>query len=357
MKKLAHNIQVNCPYPRVSAFRSPASVLSTHLSSLTLPADHSMKNDLFTLGLLGFLASLILCNVSLSSNAAPFRPVVLMHGITGNYHDFDEVKKWIEDEFPGIYVLSMEIGDLPDLDSIFMTMSDQVDEFCTKVKANPNLQKGFNLIGHSQGTLVARGYIERCNNPPVYNFISWAGPQAGQFGVPFTNIEWIDKIVSEAPYDKEIQKKFSFAQYWRNPFDLTSYLDKSLFLADINNEREIKNQTYKDHILSLNKMLLIYSTVDTLIKPRESGWFSFWQAGSDTVLVPVQERALWKEDWLGLRALYESQRLIFDKTNCTHGGHTEKECKHFFDVQTYPLLDNYIEGWNEYPDPKWTFRY
>lgn len=39
----------------------------------------------------------------------------------------------------------------------------------------------FNAIGFSQGTLITRGYIERCNNPPVFNYIAWVGPQDGNY--------------------------------------------------------------------------------------------------------------------------------------------------------------------------------
>jgi palmitoyl-protein thioesterase len=59
-----------------------------------------------------------------------------------------------------------------------------VDEFARVVRSDPRLAKGFNLIGHSQGGLISRAYIERYNDPPVHNFITWATPHGGQYGVP-----------------------------------------------------------------------------------------------------------------------------------------------------------------------------
>ena len=78
--------------------------------------------------------------------------------------------------------------------------------FAASVKSDPKLAKGFNLIGHSQvcnqiaqsscsrrekltrqGGLLSRAYVERFNDPPVYNLISWAGPMDGQYGVPDLN--------------------------------------------------------------------------------------------------------------------------------------------------------------------------
>ncbi len=47
------------------------------------------------------------------------------------------------------------------MDSLLMNMNQQVEEFAKAVRADPLLKNGFNLIAHSQGGLVSRGYIER----------------------------------------------------------------------------------------------------------------------------------------------------------------------------------------------------
>ena len=72
-------------------------------------------------------------------------------------------------------------------DSLLMDINKQIESFAQTVRSDPELARGFNLIGHSQGGLIVRAYVERFNNPPVYNMISWAGPQAGVFGVPDFN--------------------------------------------------------------------------------------------------------------------------------------------------------------------------
>lgn len=38
------------------------------------------------------------------------RPVVLLHGIFGSTSDMTEAVQWIEADFPGIYAVSVEIG-------------------------------------------------------------------------------------------------------------------------------------------------------------------------------------------------------------------------------------------------------
>ena len=38
---------------------------------------------------------------------------------------------------------------------------------------------------------------------------------------------------------------------------LQKYVEKNIFLADINNERSNKNQTYKKNFVSLNKFVMV----------------------------------------------------------------------------------------------------
>jgi hypothetical protein len=40
------------------------------------------------------------------------------------------------------------------------------------------------VIDPIQGAILMRGYLERCNQPKVKNFISWVSPQMGVYGVP-----------------------------------------------------------------------------------------------------------------------------------------------------------------------------
>jgi len=133
----------------------------------------------------------------------------------------------------------------------FMDINDQVSELAFKIKNDSNLQPyAYNLLCHSQGGLLCRAFIERYNDPPPFNFISWAGPQAGVYGVPQLNYlcpdyycPWLDEIFSiiiENAYGDWIQNHVSFAAYWKDPFDNDSYLKHSHFIADINNEREEK---------------------------------------------------------------------------------------------------------------------
>lgn len=157
--------------------------------------------------------------------------------------------------------------------------------------------------------MIARGYIQRCNKYPVINFLSWTSPQGGQFGGLsgiFPN--WLVVLFNNQPYDPTVQNTLSLAQYWRDPYDLESYFKESTFLADLNNERLVKNETYKENIKSLKTMLLIYSEVDYVVTPKQSGWFSTFQPftgpGENGVIISMKETLLYRLDYIGLRVCY-----------------------------------------------------
>eukprot|EP01132_Coremiostelium_polycephalum_P009754 gene9754-11981_t len=282
--------------------------------------------------------ALFLTTLVAISNA--YRPVVLMHGIGTDKSSLDGLESWIREALPGVYVVNIEIGN-GKLDSIFKTMNEQVDEYNRIVSSDPQLADGFNAIGFSQGTLVTRGYIQRYNSPKVHNFVSMNGPQAGQFGTPYVNIKWIDEVLSTLPYERLMQHSISACQYWKDPYNNEEYLAHSLYLADINNERTTKNQTYVDNITSLNSMVLSYSTEDDTIVPRESGWFGFYAEGTQKKIVTLQESPLYTEDWIGLKTLDQSNRLHFFVTDCEHKDHpSDPDCKPFFTNYTLPWLIN-----------------
>jgi hypothetical protein len=47
-----------------------------------------------------------------------------------------------------------------------------------------------------------------------------------------------------------------------DPFALAEYVQRKIFLSDINNEREEKNPVYKQRILDLESFVMSYSTID-----------------------------------------------------------------------------------------------
>ncbi|KHJ95456.1 palmitoyl protein thioesterase, partial [Oesophagostomum dentatum] len=84
------------------------------------------------------------------------------------------------------------------------------------------------------------------------------------------------------------------AQYWHDPLHEEEYKRKSIFLADINNERDI-NPDYKRNLLNLKNMLLIKFNGDNMVVPKESSWFGFYKEGDLDTILPMNETELYQE--------------------------------------------------------------
>ena len=107
------------------------------------------------------------------------------------------------------------------------------------------------------------------------------------------------------------------AQYFRDAEDLDSYLEYSNFLADVNNERTLKNALYRKNLRKLERFVMYMFADDTLVVPKESAWFA--EVNSTTGKVTkLQDRLLYREDWLGLRALDEEKKLEFPLVKGQH---------------------------------------
>jgi palmitoyl-protein thioesterase len=233
-----------------------------------------------------------------------YTPVVLMHGITDDKETTYHVRDLLQAKLPGIYVLPVEIGN-GKIDSLFESIDSQVAQFCDILASEPNLTDGVNAIGFSQGGLIVRGYLERCNKPPVKNLVAWVSPQMGVYGVPvvghisYVNVT-LDAIADCCIYDWWAQDLLAFAGYWRDPFALDTYRAKCTFLPDINNDRT-NNSIYKQRMLSLQNFIMSYSLIDDVLIPRETGWFGTYAPNSDEVIIPLEKSALYLEDRIGLR--------------------------------------------------------
>lgn len=99
------------------------------------------------------------------------------------------------------------------------------------------------------------------------------------------------------------------AQYFRDPDDLEPYLTHSNFLADINNERPAKNHTYKENLKRLDRFVMYMFANDTVAVPKQSAWFG--EVNSEGKVIKLDDQALYRQDWLGLKWLNERGRLVF----------------------------------------------
>lgn len=269
----------------------------------------------------------------------PPLPVVLLHGILDNAANMEEAAGWVREALgPRTYVRSIEIGD-GEVDSLTKPMDWQLSQLAAQLRADVRLAGGFNLIGYSQGSLLARGFVQRYNEPRVHTLISWVGPQAGQYGCPDWEANWPDlaastvmylnQLTSAMWYSEPLQATMSFSNYWRDPLRLDLYRERSTFLADINNEvaHRPPNRTYARRLASLANFVLVASAADTIIVPRESSWFGFYAPNSTTDIEPLRKSSLYTKDLIGLRALDRAGKLHFASCDCKHREVPTEACK------------------------------
>eukprot|EP01104_Vermistella_antarctica_P013482 TRINITY_DN4080_c0_g1_i2.p1 TRINITY_DN4080_c0_g1~~TRINITY_DN4080_c0_g1_i2.p1 ORF type:complete len:257 (+),score=52.51 TRINITY_DN4080_c0_g1_i2:158-928(+) len=143
-----------------------------------------------------------------------------------------------------------------------------------------------------------------------------------------------------------LQDTISFAQYWRDPYRLDDYLEKSKFLADLNNERADKNYTYVERLRSLHHLVLVRSSIDEVIVPSEAEWFGQFNVSQsgELITLAMNETQMYKEDWLGLRDMNENSQVHLFEVACLHQDFPTDACKQFFNETTMPYLDDVCQS-------------
>jgi palmitoyl-protein thioesterase len=262
---------------------------------------------------------------TINTNTTNTIPIVLLHGVVSDAANTQDLANWIGTTF-NRKVLNIELGN--GIDTSLTPMEAQLDLLCNIIYDLPELKSGFDFIGMSQGGILARGYVEYCNEYKVENLITLVSPHGGVFYKnPILNFVKI--------YSPEMQAKYSFTNYWRNPIDYELYLKNSTYLAGLNNEKFMCYEN-KKNIESLKNFVMVFSPFDTVVIPPQSGIFSLYD--SDLDIVPLKDTELYKQDLLGLQKLDKENKLWLYKTNCTHMEHRQLVCfPQLFDIFKYYL--------------------
>jgi len=249
-------------------------------------------------------------------------PVVIWHGMGDNCcHSWSMgyVQQLLEDSLGnGSYVRSLMIGDSPGEDTVngfFKPVNEQVEEVCQMIGSDPELKDGYNAIGFSQGGQFLRAVAQRCPQG-MRKLISVGGQHQGVYGLPkcfgdnHLVCDYARRLLNYGAYISWIQNTLVQAEYWHDPLDEETYRKKSIFLADINNEKpDHHNQTYFDNLTKLEKLVLIKFESDSVVDPRGTEWFDFYHPGQAKTMQPYNETELYLQDKIGLRTLDQSGRL------------------------------------------------
>jgi len=226
---------------------------------------------------------------------------------------------------PGTLVYYIRMDENPNndrSDTFLGNVTEQVAKACEDIAAHPILSTApaIDALGFSQGGQFLRGYVERCNRPPVRSLVTFGSQHNGISAFrDCSATDWVCKgamaMLRSNTWSAFVQGRLVPAQYYRNPEDYESYLENSNFLADINNERAAKNPLYKKNLATLVNLVLYMFTEDTTVIPKETSWF---EEVNGTETTPLRARKLYTEDWLGLRELDRKGGLKFRKAPGEH---------------------------------------
>ncbi|KAK5634775.1 hypothetical protein RRF57_010488 [Xylaria bambusicola] len=254
-------------------------------------------------------------------------PVVIWHGLGDSYtaEGMQQVGSLIEASNPGTFVYFVRLdsdGEADRRSTFYGNVTEQLAKVCADLASHPILSTApaIDAVGFSQGGQFLRGYVERCNVPPVRNLVTFGSQHNGIVDYrACASSDWLCRgalaLLHGNTWTSFVQSRLVPAQYFRDPADLDSYLAHSNFLADINNERGPKNATYAHHIAALDNFVMYMFEDDTTVIPKETGWFEDVEDGKIT---PLRARKMYEEDWIGLRALDRKGGLKFKTTPGEH---------------------------------------
>ena len=212
----------------------------------------------------------------------------------------------------GVHVECIEVGN-GYMDSVFMPIMKQVEYACEQIKKNPKFQGKFNVLGISQGTLIGRYIVEKCDmKGQVVKYMSFDGPQMGIGSIPKLTCgvvcDFLNNITAPTAYNfNNICAPCGYIKY---RYDQETYQKKNVFLKMLNNENEEKDMEIYRRFSSLEKVKIIKSHQDSVITPRDSSWFQFYDKEGREI-VPLEESDFYKNDNIGLRKLMEEGKVTF----------------------------------------------
>lgn len=278
-----------------------------------------------------------------SSDDTPL-PLIIWHGLGDNYNaeGLNSVAELASEVVEGLFTYNIRLAEDPTEDAkqtFFGNVNVQVDRVCADLASHPILSTApaVDAIGFSQGGQFLRAYVERCNYPKVRNLITFGSQHNGI--VTFQSCGTFDLVCKAAQlllkfgtWTETVQTQFVPAQYFRDPAasEYEKYLEHSNFLADINNERELKNITYADNLASLETFVMYMFDQDTTVIPKETSWFAEIVEGK---VIPVENRTIYTEDWIGLKKLGDQNKLVLSTIEGDHMQMTDEVLKYTF--QTY----------------------
>ncbi|KAI5794881.1 Alpha/Beta hydrolase protein [Pyronema domesticum] len=246
-------------------------------------------------------------------------PLVLWHGL-GDSFDSEGIQS-VTTSYLSLYPLSsthiiaLSTSGSSDRSATFIGhVPTQIASVCAQLQEDPSLANGFNALGFSQGGQFLRAVIQSCPGLKVGTLVTMGSQHNGiaEFTVDCST-QWWCGLLYRNRWGSWVQGNVVPAQYLNEGGEQVSD-----WLLEINawGEVEKKRQVFKERLGALERFVMVMWKHDETVVPKESAWFSDGINGS----VPLRERRLYKEDWLGLRGLDERGRLEMVEVD---GGHMQ----------------------------------
>jgi palmitoyl-protein thioesterase len=280
-------------------------------------------------------------------------PLLIWHGLGDRYNaeGLHTAGILAQKVHPGTYVHYIRIdddGNQDRTDSFFGNVSEQVEKVCQDLKDDVRLKSWqhdhldssvegnsrirVDALGFSQGGQFLRGLLQRCDGLSIRSLVTFGSQHNGiaEFqvcGAYDFLCKGATALIKGNAWTDYVQSHVVPAQYYRTLNQTTGlasddYLEHSSFLADINNERALKNVAYAKEVSSLENLVMYVFENDTTVIPKESGWFAEVNSTDpeNPIITPLRNRTIYKEDWIGLKKLDEKGRLHF---KIAPGGHMQ----------------------------------
>lgn len=253
---------------------------------------------------------IVILFLSLFNNGVEcYHAVVVIHGVLTGSDSMELISNRIQEMHPGTQIYNTpRYAGWSSLESMW----HQVEEIGMDViSVGAAFPEGINLVGYSQGGLLARTILQRFPGHNVRNFISLSSPQAGQYGTQFLHL-FFPNLVCQTAYElfySKIGQHTSIGNYWNDPHHQELYYKYSTFLPYVNNEKNsTKMPMYKQGLTKLERMVLVGGPEDGVITPWQSSHFGYYDV-NETV-IDMRDRRIYKDDLIGLKTLDESGRLV-----------------------------------------------
>ncbi len=218
--------------------------------------------------------------------------------------------------------------------SLSLSIEEQAKKACEEINKNEKFNGDFSILSISQGGLIARYIIQKCEmKGTVEKLVSFGGPMLDTSKVPFclngVFCFIINSLVDYFVYGKKIQKNIGPAGYYRTATHLDDYINSESLLVQLNNEGKIIDEKSKERFTKLESLMLIGFKNDKMISPKETA--EFWEYDENFNLVPMNQTEVYTRDLFGLKTLDEENKIHIKYLD---GEHIEFE---FEDVLKYAV--------------------